>query len=157
MPARLRLVLLLALGVSVTGCSSKPPTAELVSWRTTRDPLPTVQGKLTPKDDTVFVVVRVRATGKGLYRQDEKDKDMYSLKSDDFDLSTPDGWTVKGIGQRNVAGKEFGGSTYRDKPKSEEEVEVVFPAPPKVAERSDLTVRYHDLPELKLDPGKKGK
>ena len=89
--------------------------------------------------------------------QDEKDKELYVLQCADFTLTAPDNTTFKGVSQRNTSGQEFGGNTYRGKPGAEEEVEVAFATPPKLAERTDLVVKYHDLPEVKLDPAKKGK
>jgi hypothetical protein len=143
--------------VCAAGCGAKPPTAELVSWRVAKEALPISQGTTTPKGENVFVVVRVRGTGTGLYRQSDTDKDMYRLTPGDFTLTAPGGPPVKAILQRNTAFKEFAENSYRDKPGKEEEVEVVFPVESKMAERADMVVRYHDLPELKLDAAKKGK
>lgn len=147
----------LMLAICSAGCGSKPPTAELVSWRVTKEALPIMQGTAAPKGENVFVIVRIRASGTGLYRKPGKDGTLYTLEYEDFTLTAPGRAPVKAILQRNTANKEFGGNTYRDKPGKEEEVEVVFSVDAERAERTDLVVRYHDLPELTLDAARKGK
>lgn len=157
MSTYLRFGLLLA-AAGAAGCGSKPPTAELVSWRTTREPLPTAGGTLKlKKDGEHFAVVRLRGTGTGLYRQSADDKTMYALRPGDFTLSAPDGQTAKAVAQRNVASREFGGDSYRDKPGKEEEVEVAFVIDAALAERGDLVLRYQDLPAITLAQAQKQK
>lgn len=156
----MRIAFALALALPLAGCGSKPPTAELVSWRVTREPLPdVVQGTIRLKADTdTFLVARVRGTDTGLYIRTDKDSALYGMESDDFKLTGPDGATGSVVGHRNPAPAQgFAGSSYLKKPQKEEEVEVAFTIPARLANRGDWVLKYRDLPPLTLDPAKKGK
>jgi hypothetical protein len=79
------------------------------------------------------------------------------MRCEDFTLSAPDGRLERAVGHRDLSGRdEFGGYTIKGrKPQKEEEVEVVFAVDPRFAGRTDLVLRYRDLPELPLEASKK--
>jgi len=150
-----RLGLLVAvIALTLPGCGSKPPKAELLSWRTT-----TVRagegGKI--KGGKTAVVVTLRATGHKLYIPSGGSTDMYEMNCEDFTLSTHDGQTVKAVGHRKPEnkGKDYVTSTYRDRPTGEEEIVVLFVVDEKLAGRSDLVLHYHELPPVPLAAEKK--
>lgn len=146
------LVLLLA-AAAPSGCGSGPPKASLLSWRTTREPLKDVSmNEITPKRETAcFVLVTLRITGWKLFHEE---RGTYSMTAEDFQILSSQDSPGAAVAFRRLSGPEGYGRYIqtRSKPQPEEEIEVVFAVDQAAVERSDLVVRYEDLPEVPLDP-----
>jgi hypothetical protein len=145
--------LLLLAAVALSGCGSGPPKAALLSWRTTREPLKTVlMREITPeREKACFVLVTLRVTGWKLFHDEGG---TYSMTAKDFQILSSRNSPEAAVAFRRLPGPEGYGSSIQmgSKPAPEEDVEVVFAVDQAVTERSDLLVRYEDLPEVPLDP-----
>jgi hypothetical protein len=143
-------------GWTVLGGLFQPRKAELLTWHTTREPLAGSQGswRLT-EQNSVFLLVTVRAAGKKLYRTPIRTDGMPVAKSRDFVLSAADGRTVEAFGFRSKSSKDFSVTTYVDKPDREEEIEIAFVADSEFARGKDLVLAYCDWPPIPLEEGKR--
>jgi len=141
--------------VFATGCGTKSglPVAKVLSWRTISRIEGTSGGEYVAKKGACFLIVKMRATSNKLYIEHNG---SYVMKIADFSLSTSDGQVFEALGARNSPSRRFGGNQYRSfADDGETEFEVVFPMDERDATRSDLFVRYHDLPHVSLTAEKK--
>jgi hypothetical protein len=150
------LVLAVAIGIVLVVWGGRGKDAELLSWRATRESIVGTGGHYDlTEEGRVFVLVKMRVPGSKLFVAPEHRGDMYSMRSDDFELSAEDGPSARAFGVRKKGSNNLSAVTYQSDRNAEEEIEVAFVAPAELTGRKDLALRYRDWPPLPLPKEKR--